>query len=78
MEKRMKKNNNRLPFQRVWSEDDEIVILEGVLDYKKKKKGSKSNDDMDAFLDFIKKSLQVDHVKTSQLREKIKRLKEKF
>ncbi|OVA12061.1 Protein of unknown function DUF573 [Macleaya cordata] len=80
MEKRRKKNNDRLPFQRVWSEHDEIVILEGMVDYmkKKKKKGLKPNDDMDAFLEFIKKSLQVDHVKTSQLREKIRRLKEKF
>ncbi|PON84285.1 DNA-binding storekeeper protein-related transcriptional regulator [Trema orientale] len=63
-------------FQRLWSEDDEIVILKGMTDYAAKK-GADPSADMSAFLDFIKKSLQLDFTKT-QLADKVRRLKKKF
>ncbi|KAI3683179.1 hypothetical protein L1987_83679 [Smallanthus sonchifolius] len=63
-------------FQRLWSEDDEIVILKGMIDYKTE---SCENPiaDMGAFHDIIKKSLHVD-VSRAQLVDKIRRLKKKF
>ncbi|PON34738.1 hypothetical protein PanWU01x14_342060, partial [Parasponia andersonii] len=60
-------------FQRLWSEDDEIVILKGMIDYAAKK-GADLSTDMSPFLDFIKKSLQLDFTKT-QLADKVRRLK---
>lgn len=63
-------------FQRLWSEDDEIVILKGMIDYKTAKNESPSGD-MGAFHEFIKKSLHVD-VSRAQLVDKIRRLKRKF
>lgn len=63
-------------FQRLWSEDDKIVILKGIKDYVAKK-GIDSFNNMNAFHDFIKESLHVD-VSTSQLQDKVRRLKKKF
>ncbi|XP_021891508.1 probable transcription factor At1g61730 [Carica papaya] len=63
-------------FQRVWSEDDEIVVLKGMLEYMSKK-GTNPVSDMDAFHDFIKKSLHCDFSK-SQLMDKIRRLRNKY
>ncbi|KAF8398676.1 hypothetical protein HHK36_014531 [Tetracentron sinense] len=63
-------------FQRVWSEDDEIVILKGMLDYSSKK-GVDPMADVNAFHDFIKKSLHAD-VSKDQLINKIRRLKKKY
>ncbi|XP_062084678.1 GLABROUS1 enhancer-binding protein-like [Humulus lupulus] len=64
-------------FQRLWSEDDEIVILKGMMDYAAKKGANPSAADMNAFHDFIKKSLQIDFTKT-QLSDKVRRLKKKY
>nr|XP_043609945.1 probable transcription factor At1g11510 [Erigeron canadensis] len=63
-------------FQRLWSEEDEIVILKGMIDYNKENGESPVND-IGAFHDLIKKSLSVD-VKQTQLSDKIRRLKKKF
>ncbi|XP_023544486.1 STOREKEEPER protein-like [Cucurbita pepo subsp. pepo] len=63
-------------FQRLWSEDDEIAILNGIIDYTAKK-GADPALDMNAFHDFIKKSLHVD-VTRAQLVDKIRRLKKKY
>ncbi|XP_022142354.1 GLABROUS1 enhancer-binding protein-like [Momordica charantia] len=63
-------------FQRLWSEDDEIAILNGMIDYSTKK-GADPALDMNAFHDFIKKSLHVD-VTRAQLMDKIRRLKKKY
>lgn len=62
-------------FQRLWSEDDEITILKGMIDYRKK--GGDPLADMEAFSDFIKDSLHTDF-KTTQLSDKIRRLKKKY
>ncbi|CAH2057421.1 unnamed protein product [Thlaspi arvense] len=61
---------------RLWSEDDEIAVLKGLIEYQSKK-GADPHADMGAFHDFIKKSLHVDVTK-SQLVDKIRRLKKKY
>ncbi|VVA24031.1 Hypothetical predicted protein [Prunus dulcis] len=63
-------------FQRIWSDDDEITILKGMIDYSTKK-GADPYSDMGAFHDFIKKSLKADVNKT-QLQDKIRRIKKKY
>ncbi|XP_068322153.1 probable transcription factor At1g61730 [Pyrus communis] len=63
-------------FQRIWSDEDEVIILKGMVDYTTKK-GADPYSDMGAFHDFIKKSLKVD-VNKSQLQAKIRRLKKKY
>lgn len=68
--------SKKLLFQRVWSEEDEIVILKGMIDYVAKR-GLDPSGDMNSFHDFIKKSLQIDCSKT-QLADKVRRLKKKF
>ncbi|KAK7339590.1 hypothetical protein VNO77_20268 [Canavalia gladiata] len=70
-----KKSSKKL-FQRLWSEEDELAILKGIVEYT-------SNTGQDplkypnAFHDFMKKSLHVD-ASSNQLKEKIRRLKKKF
>ncbi|XVF79331.1 hypothetical protein PTKIN_Ptkin14bG0212900 [Pterospermum kingtungense] len=63
-------------FQRLFTEDDEIAVLKGMLDYSEKK-GSDPLADMNAFYDFVKKSIHTDVTK-AQLMDKIRRLKKKF
>ncbi|XP_071689946.1 GLABROUS1 enhancer-binding protein-like [Rutidosis leptorrhynchoides] len=63
-------------FQRLWSEDDEIAILQGMIDYKNENGESPVND-MGAFHEYIKKSLHVD-VSRAQLVDKVRRLKKKY
>ncbi|KAF2299862.1 hypothetical protein GH714_004938 [Hevea brasiliensis] len=63
-------------FQRLWSEDDEIAVLKGIIDFTEKK-GVDPAKDMTSFYDFIKKSLHFD-VSLSQLKDKVWRLKKKF
>ncbi|KAF2299853.1 hypothetical protein GH714_004831 [Hevea brasiliensis] len=63
-------------FQRLWSEDDEIAVLKGIIDFTEKK-GVDPAKDMSSFYDFIKKSLHFD-VSLSQLKDKVWRLKKKF
>ncbi|KAJ7948204.1 mediator-associated protein 1-like [Quillaja saponaria] len=62
--------------QRLWSEEDEIVILRGMIEYQSKK-GSDPYADIGAFHEFIKKNLHVD-VSKNQLKDKIRRLKKKY
>ncbi|KAL2245408.1 GLABROUS1 enhancer-binding protein-like [Sesamum indicum] len=75
-EKKSTDDSKKLLFQRVWSEDDEIVILQGMIDYVTKKK-SDPVADLNAFHDFIKKNLHADMTRT-QLQDKIRRLKRKY
>ncbi|XP_031251646.1 probable transcription factor At1g11510 [Pistacia vera] len=63
-------------FQRVWSEEDEIAVLKGLIAFTTKK-GMDPYQDTNAFHDFIKKSLHVDLTRT-QLMDKIRRLKKKY
>ncbi|XVE49778.1 hypothetical protein DITRI_Ditri01bG0109100 [Diplodiscus trichospermus] len=61
---------------RLWSEADEIAILKGMIEYKSKK-GSDPYADSSGFHDFIKEFIQAD-VSTYQLKEKIRRLRNKY
>ncbi|EXC19612.1 hypothetical protein L484_019358 [Morus notabilis] len=60
-------------FQRLWSEEDEIVILKGLIDYAAKGGG----DPAATFHDFIKKSLHVEVTK-AQFSDKVRKLKKKY
>ncbi|KAJ6724607.1 hypothetical protein OIU85_022517 [Salix viminalis] len=63
-------------FQRLWTEDDEISLLQGIIDFVAEK-GVDPLKDTNAFFDFIKQSLHFD-VSMSQLKDKICRLRKKF
>lgn len=62
--------------KRVWSDDDEILLLQGFIDYQSKK-GCSPLSDMDGFYQFTMDSLPGNASK-SQLYEKIRRLKKKY
>ncbi|XP_019150127.1 PREDICTED: probable transcription factor At1g61730 [Ipomoea nil] len=63
-------------FQRLWSEDDEIALLEGMIEYTEKENGDPYTD-LDAFHDFIRKSLHFTVSKT-QVQNKMKRMRKKY
>lgn len=63
-------------FQRVWSEEEEIAILQGHLNYSFLK-GAKPSSDYAAFFTFVKDKLQTETSKT-QLQVKLTRLKKKY
>ncbi|KAM5558291.1 GLABROUS1 enhancer-binding protein-like [Rosa sericea] len=63
-------------FQRVWSEEDEIVLLKGMNEYTMEKRLDPSAD-VNAFLNFIRGKLKL-NVSKSQLQDKIRRMKKKF
>ncbi|CAL1378725.1 unnamed protein product [Linum trigynum] len=66
----------RVLFQRLWGENDEIALLNGLIEFAEKK-GADPLKDLAVFYDFIKKSVAVD-VSLSQLKEKVVRLRKKF
>lgn len=61
---------------RLWSEEDEIGILQGMIDYQVAN-GEDPYSDLEAFYEFVKDSLHVS-VSTKQLSDKIRRLKKKY
>ncbi|XP_031098240.1 probable transcription factor At1g61730 [Ipomoea triloba] len=63
-------------FQRLWSEDDEIGLLEGMIEYTEKENGD-PHTDLDAFHDFIRKSVHFT-VSKSQLQNKMKRMRKNY
>ncbi|KAG2307944.1 hypothetical protein Bca4012_083100 [Brassica carinata] len=63
-------------FQRVWTEEDEVAVLQGIIDFKNET-GSSPYDDKNALYDLVKKSVSFDVTKT-QFMEKIRALKKKF
>lgn len=63
-------------FQRLWSEDDEIVLIKGMINYVETK-GKDPIADVNDFHEFVKNSLNVD-VNNGQMTAKVKRLKAKF
>ncbi|CAA0816481.1 DNA-binding storekeeper protein-related transcriptional regulator [Striga hermonthica] len=63
-------------FQRIWSEADEIAILNGMLQFRAEKK-SEPSDNFDVFFELIKKNLHFDATR-AQLKDKIYRLKKKY
>ncbi|KAJ8761529.1 hypothetical protein K2173_001664 [Erythroxylum novogranatense] len=63
-------------FQRLWSEDDEILCVKRIIEFNETK-GIDPAKDMNLFYDFIKKSLHFD-VTLTHLKDKVWRLKKKF
>ncbi|KAH1045947.1 hypothetical protein J1N35_036731 [Gossypium stocksii] len=74
--KRTGEDAKKLLFQRLFSEDDEIALLKGMLDYSAKP-GADPQTDMNGFYDFVKKSIHTNVTKV-QLMDKVRRLKKKF
>ncbi|XP_019174275.1 PREDICTED: probable transcription factor At1g61730 [Ipomoea nil] len=66
----------RNSYSRDWSEDDEIALLEGMIEYTEKENAD-PHTDLDAFHDFIRKSLHFT-VSKNQLQNKIKRVRKKY
>ncbi|XP_042485964.1 STOREKEEPER protein-like [Macadamia integrifolia] len=75
-EKKPGEDRKKQMFQRVWTEDDELAILKGMLDYYSKK-GTVPSADMNVFHEYIKKSFHVEFSR-NQLADKIRRLRKKY
>ncbi|XP_004485664.1 GLABROUS1 enhancer-binding protein-like [Cicer arietinum] len=63
-------------FQRLFSEEDELIILKNLADFISKTKKDPLKDHV-AFHTFVKKSLHVDAT-SEQVKQKVRRLKKKF
>ncbi|KAA8544968.1 hypothetical protein F0562_019815 [Nyssa sinensis] len=72
-------DESRRLFQRLWTDEDEIELLQGFLDYSTQRGTNNSSHHLDttAFYDQIKSKLQLDFNK-NQLVEKLRRLKKKY
>ncbi|CAN6575519.1 unnamed protein product [Malus baccata var. baccata] len=72
-------DDSRRLFQRLWTDEDEIELLQGFLDYTTQRgsRGSHGQNDTALFYDQIKSKLQLDFNK-NQLVEKLRRLKKKY
>ncbi|CAH2055076.1 unnamed protein product [Thlaspi arvense] len=71
-------DDSRRLFQRLWTDEDEIELLRGFLDYITSHRGSSSHPpDTAPFYEQIKSKLQLDFNK-NQLVEKLRRLKKKY
>ncbi|XP_052175454.1 probable transcription factor At3g04930 [Diospyros lotus] len=72
-------DDSRRLFQRLWTDEDEIELLQGFLDYTTLRGGGNSSHhhDTTAFYDQIRSKLQLDFNK-NQLVEKLRRLKKKY
>lgn len=72
-------NDSRKLFQRLWTDEDEIELLQGFLHYTTQRGGGGGvgHQDTSLFYDQIKSKLQLDFNK-NQLVEKLRRLKKKF
>ncbi|RZB87506.1 probable transcription factor At3g04930 [Glycine soja] len=69
-------DDSRRLFQRLWTDEDEIGLLQGFLDYTAQR-GSSHHSDTALFYDQIKSKLQLGFNK-NQLVEKLRRLKKKY
>lgn len=72
-------DDSRKLFQRLWTDEDEIELLQGFLDYtaQRGKTTHHGQNDTALFYDQIKSKLQLDFNK-NQLVEKLRRLKKKY
>ncbi|KFK37902.1 hypothetical protein AALP_AA3G044100 [Arabis alpina] len=71
-------DDSRRLFQRLWTDEDEIELLRGFLDYMTTHRGNSSHPpDTAPFYEQIKSKLQLDFNK-NQLVEKLRRLKKKY
>ncbi|KAG4911196.1 hypothetical protein AAZX31_20G214700 [Glycine max] len=69
-------DDSRRLFQRLWTDEDEIGLLQGFLEYTAQR-GSSHHNDTALFYDQIKSKLQLGFNK-NQLVEKLRRLKKKY
>lgn len=78
-EKKPALDDSRKLFQRLWTDEDEIELLQGFLDYtaQRGKSTHHGQNDTALFYDQIKSKLQLDFNK-NQLVEKLRRLKKKY
>lgn len=78
-EKKPALDDSRRLFQRLWTDEDEIELLQGFLDYttQRGKTTHHGQNDTALFYDLIKSKLQLDFNK-NQLVEKLRRLKKKY
>ncbi|KAG7650229.1 putative transcription factor [Arabidopsis thaliana] len=78
--KRVKKDEESVKkpggFQRLWSEEDEILVLQGMIDFKADT-GKSPYVDTNAFYDFLKKSISFE-VSKNQFMDKIRSLRKKY
>ncbi|GER38421.1 DNA-binding storekeeper protein-relatedtranscriptional regulator [Striga asiatica] len=74
-------DESRKLFQRLWTDEDEIELLQGFLDYTSQHRGphgsAQHHHDTTAFYDQIRSKFQLDFNK-NQLVEKLRRLKKKY
>ena len=64
-------------FQRIWSEEDEIALLQGIMDYKETSGLDPSNGERKALYDLLKPHISAS-VTSVQFFQKIRALKKKF
>ncbi|XP_010440563.1 PREDICTED: probable transcription factor At1g44810 [Camelina sativa] len=74
--KKVSGDDEKKPFQRLWSEDDETSLLQGMIDFKAEK-GTSPYDDMNGFFDMAKNNISFD-VSKIQFGDKIRSLKKKY
>ncbi|KAF3575480.1 hypothetical protein DY000_02031602 [Brassica cretica] len=78
--KRAKKTGEDLKkppaFQRLWTEEDEIAVLQGMIVFKNDT-GNSPYDDTNAYYDYIKKSISFE-VSKNQFMDKLRSLKKKY
>uniref|UniRef100_A0A1J3EGF8 Mediator-associated protein 1 n=1 Tax=Noccaea caerulescens TaxID=107243 RepID=A0A1J3EGF8_NOCCA len=75
-EKKIGEDSKKPAFQRLWTEDDEIAILQGMIDFKADT-GKSPYEDTTAYYDFIKGSISFE-VSKSQFMDKLRSLKKKY
>ncbi|KAK8648233.1 hypothetical protein V6N13_128994 [Hibiscus sabdariffa] len=75
-EKKIGEDEKKQLFRRLFSDEDEIAVLKGLLDFLAKK-GVDPFADPNAFHDFVKDSIHTD-VSKAQLMYKVRRLRKKF
>ncbi|CAN8245141.1 unnamed protein product [Cochlearia groenlandica] len=63
-------------FQRLWTEEDEIAVLQGMIDFKEET-GKSFYEDTNCYYDFIKKSISFE-VSKNQFMDKLRSLKKKY
>ncbi|XP_050233563.1 probable transcription factor At1g66420 [Mercurialis annua] len=78
MKKKTKNSENikKWPFERVWSEDDEIILLEGMIEFFGNK-GVDPTKNIGSFFYYIIQSLHFDPTIT-RFKDKVMRMKKKF